>query len=229
MELKFTRRKRSVFLFFSLCFILYNTPVSVYSQPSDQYWKAHTLFRQFPNHEIKRIHKYFPDIVISATETDVPIPFVLAIIKAESNFNPKARSHKGAIGLMQLMPATAKGVYKKYYAGSSKELEKGMLLNPDLNIELGVGYLKYLENKLAGVKDGDLRRKLVIASYNAGLNRVKRSFKVRRNNTLIKVVNRQSKKHFKQAIERLPRETRSYLKKVDSSFQKYSKYLAKTV
>lgn len=228
MELKITRRKRSVFIFFSICFILYNTPVSVYSQPSDQYWKAHTLFRQFPDHEIKKIHKYFPDIIITATETDVPIPFVLAIIKAESNFNPKAKSHKGALGLMQLMPATAKGVYKKYYADSSKELNRGMLLNPDLNIELGVGYLKYLENTLAGVKDEELRRKLVIASYNAGLSRVKRSFKVRKNNTLIKVVNKRGKKHFNRAIDTLPRETRSYLKKVNSSFHQYSKYLEKT-
>lgn len=228
MELKFTRRKRFVFFFFSLCFIFYNTPVSIFSQPSDQYWKTHTLFRQFPDHEIKKIHKYFPDIVVTATETDVPIPFVLAIIKAESNFNPKAKSHKGAMGLMQLMPATAKGVYQKYYADSSKKLNRQMLLNPDLNIELGVGYLKHLENVLSGVEDGELRRKLIIASYNAGLTRVKRSFRVRKNNTLIKTVNSQGKKHFHNAIRRLPRETRTYLKKVDSNYRQYAKYLATT-
>lgn len=229
MELKVARRKRSIFIFFAICFVLYSSPLSVFSQPKDQYWKTHTLFSQFPDAEIEKIHQFFPDIVISATQIDLPISFVLAIIKAESNFNPKARSHKGAMGLMQLMPATAKGVYKKYYAESSKDLNRGMLLTPYLNIELGVGYLKHLENTLAGVKDKEMRRHLVIASYNAGLSRVKRSFKVRKNNTLIEVVNQRSKNEFKRAINRLPRETRTYLKRVNSNLEQYSKYLSESV
>lgn len=79
---------------------------------------------------------------------------IKAIIKAESNFDPSALSRKGAIGLMQLMPATA------------VDLNVSNPYNPHQNIEGGT---KYLRN-LTGLFGRDL--KLVIAAYNAGENAV---------------------------------------------------------
>ena len=75
---------------------------------------------------------------------------IKAVITAESCFNPRALSPKGAQGLMQLMPATAKrfGVTDRY--------------NPDLNIKAGTNYLKFL---LKYFKNDMIR---VIAAYNAG-------------------------------------------------------------
>lgn len=79
---------------------------------------------------------------------------IKAVIKAESNFDPSALSRKGAIGLMQLMPATA------------VNLNVSDPYNPHQNIEGGA---KYLRN-LTGLFGSDL--KLVIAAYNAGENAV---------------------------------------------------------
>jgi len=83
---------------------------------------------------------------------------VAAVMAIESNYNPRAVSEKGAIGLMQLMPSTA-----ALYQVSSKEL-----FNPKKNIEAGVLHLKMLHDRY----DGDLSR--VIAAYNSGEGAVDR-------------------------------------------------------
>lgn len=83
---------------------------------------------------------------------------VAAVMAIESNYNPRAISPKGAIGLMQLMPRTA-----ALYRVSSKEL-----FNPKKNIEAGVLHLKMLHDRY----EGDLSR--VIAAYNTGESAVNR-------------------------------------------------------
>lgn len=81
---------------------------------------------------------------------------VLEVIKAESNFNPQARSSKGALGLMQLIPATAKRF------GVANPFE------PAQNLRGGMAYLRWLKNRF----HGDL--KLTLAGYNAGEHSVER-------------------------------------------------------
>ena len=75
---------------------------------------------------------------------------VRAIIHAESGFNPQARSRKGAIGLMQLMPGTA------------RQMGVADAAQPDLNIRGGTKYLASLLLRFRG----DV--KLAVAAYNAG-------------------------------------------------------------
>lgn len=81
---------------------------------------------------------------------------VAAIVEAESSFDPCAISRRGAVGLMQVMPATA---------GS---LEYEHLSDPVLNVEIGTAYLR----RLLELYDGDLE--LALAAYNAGPANVRR-------------------------------------------------------
>jgi soluble lytic murein transglycosylase len=86
------------------------------------------------------------------------------VIEAESKFNPNARSDAGAIGLMQLTPATAKGI-AQYTGGSRFRLSD--LTNPDINIRYGAWYLGHLFEKYKN-------ERLALAAYNAGQDNVDR-------------------------------------------------------
>jgi soluble lytic murein transglycosylase-like protein len=81
---------------------------------------------------------------------------VRAVIETESNWNPKAYSHKGAGGLMQLIPTTA----QKYGAYD--------VFDPQQNIDAGVKHLKWLLERYNGNLD------LALAAYNAGEGAVDR-------------------------------------------------------
>ena len=83
--------------------------------------------------------------------------FVDAVIHAESRHNANARSPKGALGLMQIMPATG----ERYGVSDPRAL-----LRPEVNIEVGVRYLSDLWSMLDGRID------LVVAAYNAGEGQV---------------------------------------------------------
>lgn len=91
--------------------------------------------------------------------------WVLAIARQESAFNPTARSHAGAMGLMQLMPDTGR-LISKLINRPLKQLDE--LYRPERNIELGSAYLRrmYDENQRNPV--------LATAAYNAGPHRVAR-------------------------------------------------------
>jgi hypothetical protein len=91
----------------------------------------------------------------SARSHGVDPLLVHSVIKTESNYNPNAISNKGAQGLMQLMPATA------------RDLGVKDAMNPRENIEGGVKYLKYLQTKFSDPA-------LALAAYNAGEGAVKR-------------------------------------------------------
>ena len=87
-----------------------------------------------------------------------------AVIYQESKFNAHARSSSGAIGLMQLLPATAKGI--ALHTGGSR-FRVSDLDNPEINVRYGSWYLRHLLGKY-----GDER--MALAAYNAGQDNVDR-------------------------------------------------------
>lgn len=96
----------------------------------------------------------------------VELALVKAVAVAESAFNPQAVSHKGAVGLMQVMPATAQR-YAMQHLPRTEVARK--LKDPRLNAELGVRYLADLQRQFPGRMD------LVLAAYNAGEGAVTRA------------------------------------------------------
>jgi soluble lytic murein transglycosylase-like protein len=99
----------------------------------------------------------FDDVILSASNRhSIDADLIRAVIKTESDFNSNARSPKGAMGLMQLMPDTARqhNVLDAY--------------NPLDNIEGGVRHLRLLLSRYRGDVE------LSLAAYNAGINAIER-------------------------------------------------------
>ena len=116
--------------------------------------------------------KYEIEIKLNAQKFSVKPELVASIINAESKFKEKSISKKGAVGLMQLMPSTAKFAFEKLY-GQEIEIsqlyagkENGILFDPAKNIEIGTFYLSYLFKKFNNLQ-------LVICAYNAGEGKVR--------------------------------------------------------
>jgi soluble lytic murein transglycosylase len=96
----------------------------------------------------------------------IDIAWVFAVMRQESAFMSNARSHAGAMGLMQLMPSTARQVAKNVLKTPPPRRQD--LFEPDTNIALGSAYLKQMKGRL-----GD-SAVLATAAYNAGPHRVTR-------------------------------------------------------
>ena len=100
--------------------------------------------------------RYGSQVLAAARETSVDPALIHAVISVESGYNPRARSHAGAVGLMQLMPQTA-----KRYGVTDR-------LDPGQNIRGGARYLRDLK----AMFNNQLH--LVLAAYNAGEDAVKK-------------------------------------------------------
>jgi soluble lytic murein transglycosylase-like protein len=98
--------------------------------------------------------KYDEMVTQSAARHGIDPNLVFAVMRQESGFNPRAVSYKGASGLMQLMPATA------------RRLGVSNIFDPAQNIDAGTRYLRFLLDTF----NGDV--KLALAGYNAGENAV---------------------------------------------------------
>jgi soluble lytic murein transglycosylase len=123
-----------------------------------------------------------------------------SIIRAESSFSYSAFP-VGAVGLMQIMPATAKSLAK----GKSRGISSFQLTSPDLNIRLGLRHLKNLLVRFNG------NLVLAVAAYNSGATPVDRWLK------------RSSVSRNDEFIENIPyTETREYVKKVLTNIEIYN-------
>ena len=109
---------------------------------------------------------HYEEAVASSSARHEVDPFlVCAVIEAESGWNANAESHRGATGVMQLMPETARDMVRKGLVdGASYDPEN--LSDPATNIEFGTAYLSYLLRYFNGSTER------AVAAYNAGLSNV---------------------------------------------------------
>ncbi|MEW6647644.1 MAG: transglycosylase SLT domain-containing protein [Pseudomonadota bacterium] len=107
----------------------------------------------------------YTDVVMKEAESNTVDPaWVLAVARQESVMMPDARSPAGALGLMQLMPATGRKLAQQMKSGLNNLQQ---LLHPETNIRLGSYYLRQLERQFDG------HAALATAAYNAGPGRVR--------------------------------------------------------
>jgi soluble lytic murein transglycosylase len=100
-----------------------------------------------------------------AENYDLDPALLAAVIYAESRFDPDVESQAGAVGLMQLLPETAKGIAQR--TGGSRFVVSD-LRDPEINVRDGSWYLDHLRSRY----DGDMR--LALAAYHAGQGNVDR-------------------------------------------------------
>ncbi len=103
----------------------------------------------------KNVNRILEKVKLYAKRYGIPEKLFIELVRAESNFNPKAVSPKGALGLCQLMPATARRFRVKNP------------FDPDENLRAGAEYLRELYNKYRDWK-------LALAAYNAGESAVEK-------------------------------------------------------
>ena len=132
----------------------YNQTIAILGKA--KYWDALDL--RFPL-------LYNHDILKQSKVTGIDPSWLLGIARQESAFDPKARSHVGAMGLMQLMPKTGKLIAKLIHKPLKTTNE---LYDPSRNIQLGSAYLRRMYDT------HQQNPVLATASYNAGPHRIKR-------------------------------------------------------
>lgn len=144
------------------------------------------------------VYAYFPVTYFNLIPDYGVDPYlVLAVMKAESGFRPKAMSSRGAVGLMQILPETASYVCELY------GFEEADLTDEAYNVKVGTAYLSYLFGKFE-------ERTTVLAAYNAGEGNVSAWLR-----------NEEYSKDGK-TLDYIPfTETRSYTKKINFQYKIY--------
>jgi soluble lytic murein transglycosylase len=110
-----------------------------------------------PDAVMRAIYPLRYEAIIRQTseENDLDPSFVAGVIYTESRFRPDAKSHRGAYGLMQLLPQSARFIQRKSSI-------KGDYRDPEVNVRLGTWFLGYLNDRYKGDE------RLMLAAYNSG-------------------------------------------------------------
>lgn len=152
-------------------------------------WQGHLEKRARPT----RADTYVPRLKPVFAAAGVPVALVW-LAEVESSFVPNARSPVGAVGMFQLMPATARSLGLSLAPHDER-------LDPQKSAGAAAKYLRYLHDRF-----GDWR--LALAAYNAGETRVK------------SLLNRSKARTYAAIAQRLPAETQMYVPKLEATIHK---------
>jgi membrane-bound lytic murein transglycosylase C len=176
---------------------------------------------------IKRSKVYFDDVKKHAKRQNIPASLVFAVMQTESSFNPRARSHIPAYGLMQIVPKSA-GIDSYQFLYNEKKLVSGSYLyDSSNNITMGSAYLHILYYRyLKDIKDPTSRLYCTIAAYNTGAGNIAWAFT--KTNNMKKAAPLINKKKPEEVYDKLLKdlkydEPKHYLKRVNSRMDSYHK------
>lgn len=194
--------------------------------------KIFTLNLKIPSNAIlNKAKKYRKVIKQNSNKQKIPEALIYSIIHSESSYNPMARSHIPAFGLMQIVPHTAGIDSYNHLYGKKRTPSSSFLYKSSNNINFGSAYLHILYFKyLRKIKDPQSRLYCTMAAYNTGAGNIAKTFTGNTNiNKAAKKINTLSSQEvLKKLFRSLPySETRVYLKKVNDRFAVYSNLLSK--
>ncbi len=183
-----------------------------------------------PNSIQTRAEKFYESIRIFAARYDLDPELVFAIMHTESYFNPKARSHVPAFGLMQIVPRYAGRDAYKFVHGEDRLLNENYLYEAEKNIELGAAYLHILLVRNFGrVNDPLSRLYCSIAAYNTGAGNVSRAFigSTKLGEAIPKINQMNSNQVYEHLRAYLPyQETKDYIEKVTKRMNSYREWMS---
>lgn len=176
---------------------------------------------------LKRSKIYYEEVKRQSLKQNIPVPLIFAVIHSESSYNPRARSHIPAYGLMQIVPKTA-GIDSYLFLYNEKKLVSGSYLyNSKNNITMGSAYLHILYYKyLSKVKDPQSRLYCAIAAYNTGAGNVAWAFaKTNNMHKAAPIINSMTPDEVYDSLLRDLKysEPKEYLKKVSKRMLSYHK------
>lgn len=181
-----------------------------------------------PDHIRTRAEKYKEEVEKYCNKYNVDPAMAYAVMHTESSFNPKAKSHVPAYGLMQIVPTSAGRDCAMSLKKPFSKPTANYLYEPENNIEMGVHYLYLLKKRYyTKVEDLDSQNLCVIASYNTGAGNVARA--LRGDTNIAKAIPQINAmpydELFKYFERKLLPETQNYIRKVTERMKEYDKWM----
>jgi len=183
-----------------------------------------------PDHLRKRAEKFRNEVDTYAKQYELDPTLILAIIHTESFFNPMAKSHANALGLMQIVPRTAGRDVYRVLNGKDAVPSADYLFQPAQNVLFGSTYIDILMNRyMRGIEDKTVHEYLVICAYNTGAGNVARAYinSTNFNNARDTINSMTAQENYDYLMENLPwDETKGYLKKVTERRAQYQEWMS---
>ncbi len=165
----------------------------------------------------------YKDIVAAASKKfGVRQSLILAIIQTESAFRPHVVSRARAMGLMQLLPATARSMHRYVY-GTAPHLGFEQITKPEMNITLGTAFVKLMMTQyFHQIQNQRSREYCTIVSYNMGPGRLFPFFGRTKAQAIANINAMGPDEVYRRLVTGLPyRETRAYLNQVSARDRHY--------
>ncbi|MBQ4857748.1 transglycosylase SLT domain-containing protein [Pseudoalteromonas sp. MMG007] len=184
---------------------------------------------QLKRDRFNKAEKYLSQVAMQANQWQVEQEVLLAIMETESHFNPMAKSHIPAYGLMQIVPSTAGADVNKKIFSINKNPTPELLFNGTKNIEYGSAYFNILMGRyLKEVENPTSRMYCAIAAYNTGIGNLARAFNSGERGRM-KAINKINKMTPEQVFEviktKTHTETQRYLIKVVNSKNYFAEHI----